>query len=278
MKYFTFGMETMRITQDYNGKASHYNHSHGSPKDYPIDVAGVDGGQSAYFATVDMKVTAIKGVGNSSTNTIWLESTEKVTTPTFNDFVWITLTHWNDGSKTAKYKVGDVIKKGDIIAYEGTDGASANHLHLVCGKGHSNNWVKNSKGSWVIKGDSLPPEEVMYIDPKFTKIVDNKNLKFKEVPKEEPKEDKTEAFFPKKGYFSLGDNHKNIGKIAEFMYKTFPSYTNKKALGNYYGPYLQSSIKEFQKRAKAEKKYDAEIDGNVGPKTLKALKKYGFKE
>ena len=170
------------------------------------------------------------------------------------------------------------IKKGDIIAYEGTDGASANHLHLVCGKGHSNNWVKNSKGSWVIKGDSLPPEEVMYIDPKFTKIVDNKNLKFKEVPKEEPKEDKTEAFFPKKGYFSLGDNHKNIGKIAEFMYKTFPSYTNKKALGNYYGPYLQSSIKEFQKRAKAEKKYDAEIDGNVGPKTLKALKKYGFKE
>ena len=37
-------------------------------------------------------------------------------------------------------------------------------------------------------------------------------------------------------------------------------------------------IKEFQKRAKADGNYDAEIDGNVGPLTLKALKKYGFKE
>lgn len=85
-------------------------------------------------------------------------------------------------------------------------------------------------------------------------------------------------FLGAKGYFSLGDNHKNIGKIAEFMRRVFPSYTDKKALGNYYGPFIKSAVKEFQKRSKAEANYNAEIDGNFGPKTLEALKKYGFKE
>lgn len=185
MNKFYFGMETMRITQNYNGTASHYNHSHGTPVDYPIDCAGVDGRQSAYFAPVDMKVVAIRGVGNYATNTIWLETTETVQTPTFNDIVWLTLTHWNDGSITSKFKVGDVIKAGEIIAYEGTDGATANHLHVTCGRGHCNSWTENTKGSWVMSGTSLPPEDVMYINDDFTKCVDSGGLVFKSMPKEE---------------------------------------------------------------------------------------------
>lgn len=183
MNKFYFGMETMRITQNYNGAASHYNHSHGTPVDYPIDCAGVDGKQSAYFAPVDMKVVAIRGVGNYATNTIWLETTETVQTPTFNDIVWLTLTHWNDGSITSKFKVGDVIKAGEIIAYEGTDGATANHLHVTCGRGHCNSWTENTKGSWVMSGTSLPPEDVMYINDDFTKCVDSGGLVFKSMPK-----------------------------------------------------------------------------------------------
>lgn len=183
MNKFYFGMETMRITQNYNGTASHYNHSHGTPVDYPIDCAGVDGKQSAYFAPVDMKVVAIRGVGNYATNTIWLETTETVQTPTFNDIVWLTLTHWNDGSITSKFKVGDVIKAGEIICYEGTDGATANHLHVTCGRGHCNSWTENSKGSWVMSGASLPPEDVMYINDDFTKCVDSGGLVFKSMPK-----------------------------------------------------------------------------------------------
>lgn len=85
------------------------------------------------------------------------------------------------------------------------------------------------------------------------------------------------SFFGSKGYFSTGDNHPNIGKIADFMYRVFPSYTDKKALGNYYGPYIKASIMEFQRRATKEGKYNAEIDGFVGPITLASLKKYGFK-
>jgi len=88
----------------------------------------------------------------------------------------------------------------------------------------------------------------------------------------------SKSFFGSKGYFSFGDNHENIGKIAEFMYKTFPKYTDKRALGNYYGQYIQASIKEFQRRAKAEGNYNAEVDGCVGVITLASLKKYGFVE
>lgn len=85
-------------------------------------------------------------------------------------------------------------------------------------------------------------------------------------------------FFGGLGYFKNGDKHENIGKIAEFMRKTFPAYTSKKALGDYYGPYIKASIKEFQRRAKAEGNYDSTVDGYTGPITLESLKLYGFKE
>ena len=100
----------------------------------------------------------------------------------------------------------------------------------------------------------------------FSKAIENK--------KEEPKEETTttsSSFFPKKGYFSYGDTHENVGKIAEFMYRVYPKYTSKKALGNYYGKNIQNSIREFQKRTGLER------DGSVGVKTLAMLVKKGFK-
>lgn len=97
------------------------------------------------------------------------------------------------------------------------------------------------------------------------------------VPKPEPTPQPT-SFFGPRGYFMLGDEHPNIGRIAEFMYRTFPLYTDKRALGNYYGPYIKASITEFQRRAKEEGTYNDAVDGCVGPITLASLKKYGFKE
>ena len=85
-------------------------------------------------------------------------------------------------------------------------------------------------------------------------------------------------FFGGLKYFKDGDEHENIGKIAKFMRKTFPAYTSEKALGNLYGPYIKASIKEFQRRAKAEGNYNSTIDGYTGPITLASLKLYGFKE
>ena len=93
----------------------------------------------------------------------------------------------------------------------------------------------------------------------------------------------TTNFLGKRGYLKKGDSGKNIEKICKFMHDVFPSYgkwlklDNEKILGNYFGPILEAYIKEFQKRAKEDKQYDDEIDGFIGPKTLKALIYYGFK-
>jgi peptidoglycan hydrolase-like protein with peptidoglycan-binding domain len=78
-------------------------------------------------------------------------------------------------------------------------------------------------------------------------------------------------FLGTRGYIKLGDKGDNVDKISKFMYMTFPAYTSKKALGNYYGKYIQASIKEFQRRTGLEQ------DGCVGPKTLAKLVEYGFK-
>lgn len=81
----------------------------------------------------------------------------------------------------------------------------------------------------------------------------------------------TDNFLPAKGYWAYGDCDERIGKLAEFMYKTFPAYTSKKALGNYMGKFLTQSITQFQKRT------GLYPDGCVGKITYAELQEYGFK-
>ena len=274
MKNFTFGMKNMRITQSYNGTTSHKPHWYNSKNyaDYPIDIAGIDGNKEPYYAPVDMKVVAIIGIGTSVTNTIWLVSAEKCNTPSGIFKPFIALTHWNDSDPYIKnLKVGSIVKMGSPICEEGKDGATANHLHLVCGnalRGCGNGFIQNSNGKWVSKGYCLKPEEVMFIDKEFTNILSTNDLTFKDKPKEE----RTTSFLGSKGYLTLGDSGDNVNKIALFMKKNFPAYTSKKALGSYYGKYIKASITEFQKRT------GLLADGNIGPITLAKLKEYGFQE
>lgn len=136
-----------------------------------------------------------------------------------------------------KVKAGQSVNKETLLGYTGKTGkATGVHLHLG---------VKRLSG-----GD--------YIDPEKWSV-------------EEYTEPETDSFFPERGYFKKGDVSPNVGKIASFMYKTFPSYTSKKALGNIYGANLIKAIKEFQKRT------GLEVDGNTGPLTLAELEEYGFK-
>lgn len=78
------------------------------------------------------------------------------------------------------------------------------------------------------------------------------------------------GFLPARGYWKYGDKDARIGQMARFMRDKFPAYTSAAALGNYFGPNLQRSIKEFQRRT------GLEADGNVGPITYNKLKSYGF--
>ena len=133
--------------------------------------------------------------------------------------------------------VGQTVNHNTILGYTGKTGrANGIHLHLS---------MKNIGGkTW------LDPEKYDYKEGK--KKVDTKNV------------------LGSRGYIKLGDQSDFISKIAKFMYKTFPAYTKKQALGNYYGKYIQASIKEFQHRT------GLEADGCIGPLTLAKLKKYGF--
>ena len=64
-----------------------------------------------------------------------------------------------------------------------------------------------------------------------------------------------DSFLPSKGYWREGDKDLRIGKLAQFMYSTFPAYTSKKALGNYYGYYIKNlmskAVSQNQIRPKA---------------------------
>lgn len=138
-------------------------------------------------------------------------------------------------------KAGQEVNNDTIIGYTGKTGkATGVHLHLGLQAIGSNVW--------------LDPELYDYVEENEEEPIVNNN------------------FLGERGYFKFGDKDENIGKIAEFMRKTFPAYTKKEALGDYYGQYIESSIKEFQKRTGLEQ------DGCVGKITLAELKKYGFKE
>lgn len=87
----------------------------------------------------------------------------------------------------------------------------------------------------------------------------------------------TTSFLPSRGYFKKGDVGENVEKINNFFYKVFPSYAktlnrNKENLkGTLFGDNTVAWTKEFQKRTKLE------VDGYIGPLTLKEMQKYGFK-
>ena len=185
--YLTYPFKTMTITQSYTGTVSHLPHTTGWPKDYPIDEAGKDTGRDPFYAPCKLKVVKIYGVGNRGTNTLWLQSTEKVILANGKtDYVTIMLIHANDSDLRRLY-IGEKFNKGDIVCYEGTDGATGNHLHMAVGMGTMTDggWNQNTKGKWVLSSSNgtIKPEDAFYIDPKFTKIVQTKGINFKTLPK-----------------------------------------------------------------------------------------------
>ncbi len=185
--YLIYPCRIMRITQSYTGKTSHKPHTTGNPKDYPIDEGCADMGRSYIYCPCDkMKVRRIYGVGTKGTNTLWLESTDKVRfADGTKDYFTMLITHPDD-SDLAKIKTGELFSRYEPICREGKDGASAYHFHISAGKGRmtGTGWVKNTKGKWVLtcSGGAFKPEKLFYIDPDFTKVLSGASLKFKTLP------------------------------------------------------------------------------------------------
>ena len=185
--YLIYPCKTMRITQSYTGTTSHLPHMTGKPKDYPIDEGCSDTGRDYIYCPCDsMKIKRIYGVGTGGTNTLWLESTEKVLfADGSKDYCTLLITHPDDADLKA-LKEGQIFTRKQKICREGKDGATAYHLHISAGKGKftGNGWIKNSKGKYVLtsKNGTFRPEELFFIDKTFTKVVSNKGLLFKDMP------------------------------------------------------------------------------------------------
>lgn len=184
--YLIYPVKNMKITQSYKGSYSHSGNYNGKPADYPIDEAGSGSGREYMYCPCDsMVVKRIYGVGGGGTNTIWLESTEKVVMPCGTDYVTIMVIHPMDDD-LSKLKVGQKFKRGQQMFREGTDGnATGNHFHISVGKGkYRNGWVQNTKGKWVLDtvSGAITPEQAFYIDKSFTKILNTANLSFKNLP------------------------------------------------------------------------------------------------
>ena len=193
-EYLTYPMKVLRITQSYRGTTSHkphwYNRNTKSVlaglKDYPTDNGGKDSGKDPVYATVDLIVYRVWGVGTKGVNTIFVETANKVKLANGKtDYACFFLTHPNDAD-LRKYKKGSKIKKGSIICYEGADGATANHVHMSVGLGKftGNGWAANINGKYVITctGGPLKPEEAFFVDPAFTKTVETASIIFKNLP------------------------------------------------------------------------------------------------
>lgn len=168
-------------------------------------------------------------------------------------FVWVKyprlgvkLLHYHLDS--IKVKAGQKVNENTTIGTTGKTGrATGVHLHLGVKRISDGKYIDPEK--WAKNEYKAPPKKTSTTSTT-----------------------KTESFLPARGYFKKGDVSPNVGKIASFMRKNFPSYTSEKALGNTYGDNLIKAVKEFQKRT------GLEPDGYFGKLTLAELEKCGFKK
>ena len=293
MYYFTYPFKKMSISQNYK-QGNHKPHWYNSKKnnDYPIDECCGDGGRSPVYAPVDMKVIKIYGLNTTKvTNSIVLQTTAKVRTPIGNKIVIMTLTHPEE-SDIKKLKVGQVIKKGNIICYEGRDGyATGNHIHMTVGTGSFKGLLENSNGKWCfIESTVNKPEEIFYVNTKFTSIKNSNGINFKKISTDKVSETSSSSssssssnFLGKRGYLKVGDSGENVHKLCQFFANNYYGYfgntkksahdklLGEKGNGDYFGPNLKAWVTEFQRRT------GLEPDGNIGPLTLKMLVRYGFR-
>ena len=249
--YLIYPFEKMRITQTYLGTTSHKPHTIGNPKDYPLDEGGKDSGRDAFYCPCDeLEVVKSYGVGFRGTNTFWVQSTSPVNCGDGTiDYICGQITHPND-SDFKNIKVGKKYKRKELICYEGTDGASGNHIHFSFGKGKiaGKGWKQNSRGKWVLtttRGNGCKPEKLFFIDPNFTKIINSKGLNFKTLPKEEIKTETT-----KKNKYSIGNYKVTDANLLRVRSGPSTLYSYKKF--NKLSSSAQTKIKKLNKNKPAD--------------------------
>ena len=170
--------------------------------------------------------------------------------------------HTSDGYKRGKSpKLGAVICWRSGIAGKSSDG----YGHVMVVEAINGNKITCSGSDY--SGRRFYTKEISGPAYNFSST---SKLKFQGFIYNPIEFDESDDFLPPRGYFRYGDRDEKIGQISSFMRATFPAYTPRAALGNYFGKNLLRSVMEFQRRT------GLDPDGNIGPLTLAELEKYGF--
>lgn len=186
-----------------------------------------------------------------------------------SDTAW-TNSNWNANCRSVTIETSNCKTGGDWLVGEQ---ALNSLIKLVADIAKRNNLGKLVKGknlTWhsMYYSTACPGN---YLRSKLDYICEQANaINNESTPKTTPATT-TNNFLPSRGYFMKGDNSQNVAKIAQFMRKTFPSYTSAKALGPIYGDNLIKAVKEFQRRC------GLTPDGYTGILTLNKMIQYGLK-
>ena len=133
-------LDTLNVSQKANSNFSHKG-------DKALDISGKDTG----IESLKSPFTGIIKRIYTNTNTVWLESVEKVKYADGTiDYMTVMTMHDNDVSNL---KVGDILKQGTTYYEEGRQGyTTGNHIHLAVGKGKftGNGWLLNDEDSWIV--------------------------------------------------------------------------------------------------------------------------------
>ena len=121
-------------------------------------------------------------------------------------------------------------------------------------------WMDNHVGIYYKDNKVIECSPAFKNKVQITNISDRKWIKHGFLPWIEY----DNTFLPSRGWFQKGDQGENVEKICAFFAD--------KVKGNYYGDYVESCVKVFQK------KNNLEVDGCIGPITLNKMKDNGFIE
>lgn len=270
--YAIYPSKKMRISQRYDegNHLAHFNNT--DYKDYPIDETyGDTASTGIFYAPFDCEV--VKKY-SATTKEIWITSTKKVDTPLGNDYVTVFIGHIRS-EEYENINVGDTYKQYEPIVHEEKDAMSTgyhNHISAGLGKMKGTGWVKNNRGLWVPQTTNgmKKPELIFYVDKSFTTIVNDKGLKFQDMPSEEvPQAPETPA-----NYITYkikkGDTLSEIAKKYGTTVSTLASINNIKDVNKIYAgdtlkilvnnsSYIEYKIKKGDTLSEIAKKYGTTV-------------------
>ena len=270
--YAIYPSKKMRISQRYDegNHLAHFNNA--NYKDYPIDETYGDSASTGiFYAPFDCEV--VKKY-SATTKEIWITSTKKVDTPLGSNYVTVFIGHIRS-EEYENINVGDTYKQYEPIVHEEKDAMSTgyhNHISAGLGKMKGTGWVKNNRGLWIPQTTNgmKKPELIFYVDKSFTRIVNDKGLKFQDMPSEEvPQAPETPA-----NYITYkikkGDTLSEIAKKYGTTVSTLASLNNIKDVDKIYAgdtikiptnnsSYIEYTIKKGDTLSEIAKKYGTTV-------------------